>query len=209
LWGGGDDLDLDSIGPVSYNCGLLERGCTVKICVESIPSEGLHLSYELSPTEWDLEDKGCCLLEPVHIVLDAVKHGETEVYISGALSAKIQVECSRCVKAIPLPIQSDFHLEYLPAPTAFSAGEAALSPDALDLNYYEGEEIDLDHEMMGQCLLAIPMHALCQPDCQGLCPHCGEDLNEVNCQCRFEPLDMRWAALKNFKYKEADAKSKT
>lgn len=182
----------------------------MKIQVQDIPPEGLHLSYAVEPTEWDLAEKGHTLLESAHIVLDALKHGEGEVYLAGELSAQIQGECSRCVKPITLPIQSSFHLEYLPAPR-FSTNEMALSSDALDLNFYQGDEIDIDDEMMGQCLLAVPMHPLCQPNCQGLCPQCGEDLNQVNCQCYSEPVDFRWAALKNFKYKykEPHAKSKT
>lgn len=181
----------------------------MKIIAQDIPSEGLHLSYELSPTEWDLEDKGHRLLEPVRIVLDVLLHGESEIYVSGELSAQVQGECSRCVKSITLSIQSDFHLEYLPSPTAFSTCELALSPEMLDLNFYYGDEIDLDPEIMGQCLLAVPMHALCQPDCRGLCSDCGVELNKANCDCHFEPVDSRWAALKNFTDKETDAKSKT
>ncbi len=181
----------------------------MKIQVQDIPSEGLHLSYEVGPTEWDLEAKGHSLLEPAHVVLEVLKQGEGEVYISGALSARVQGECSRCVNPIPLPIQSRFHLEYVPSPGKFSTGEVVLSPDALDLNFYQGDEIDVDDEMMGQCLLAVPMHVLCQPDCRGLCPQCGEDLNRRRCQCRYEPIDLRWAALKKFKYKETNAKSKT
>lgn len=181
----------------------------MKIQVQEIPSEGLHLSYLVEPTEWDLEERGHTLLEPAHIVLDALKHGEGEVYLAGELSARIQGACSRCMKSITLPIQSSFHLEYLPTPRKLSTNEVALSADALDLNFYQGDEINIDDEMMGQCLLAVPMHPLCQPDCQGLCPQCGEDLNQMNCQCRSEPVDFRWSALKNFKYKEPHAKSKT
>jgi len=182
----------------------------MKIQVQDIPSEGLHLSYGMGLQEWDIAYTGYYrLLEPVRIVVDVIKHGEGEVYVSGALSAKIEAECARCIKHIALPIHSDFHLEYLPASGDVSSGELALSPEAMDLNYYEGDEIDLDREMIGQCSLAIPMHALCRKDCRGLCPHCGEDLNKVNCQCHFEPTDMRWAALKHFKYKEPNAKSKT
>ena len=142
----------------------------MKIQVQEVPPEGLRLSYELGPKDWDLEGKGYALLEPVQIVLNVLKHGEGEVYLSGTLSARVQGECGRCTESFGFPILSNFHLDYIPSPKKFPAGEVALSPDGLDLNFYEGDEIDIDHEIMGQCLLAIPMHALCQPDCRGLCP---------------------------------------
>ncbi len=181
----------------------------MKIQVQEIPSEGLRLSYQLSPAAWDLEEKGHALLEPAQVVLHVLKHGEGEVYISGTLSARIQSECSRCPESFDLPILSNFHLDYVPSPNKFPAGEVALSSDALDLNFYEGDEINVDEEIMGQCLLAVPMHSLCQTDCQGLCAQCGVDLNKSSCQCHSEPVDFRWAALEKFKYKENNAKSKT
>lgn len=181
----------------------------MNIQVQEIPLEGLHLSYEVSPLVWNSEEKGHSLLEPVRIVLDVLKHGEGEVYISGTLSTRVQGECSRCTETLDFPILSRFHLDYVPSPDTFSAGEVALSSDALDLNYYEGDEINVDEEIRGQCLLAVPMHLLCQANCRGLCPQCGVDLNKGSCQCHSEPVDLRWAALEKFKYKENNAKSKT
>jgi uncharacterized protein len=187
----------------------MDRVSTMKIQVQDIPSEGLHLSYEVDPAEWDLKEKGHSLLDPAQVVLDVLRQGEGDVYVSGELSAQVQGECSRCVKPIALPIQSRFDLEYLPSPREFSTAEVSLSSHALDLNFYQGDEIDVDDELMGQCLLAVPMYALCQSECRGLCPQCGVNLNKVNCQCHSEPVDLRWAALNNFKYKENNAKSKT
>jgi uncharacterized protein len=44
-------------------------------------------------------------------------------------------------------------------------------------------------------LLSVPMQALCQPDCKGLCPTCGADWNEGPCDCPSEEVDPRWAGL--------------
>jgi uncharacterized protein len=42
--------------------------------------------------------------------------------------------------------------------------------------------------------LAAPLHVLCRPDCRGLCPTCGQNLNEEPCSCQPEP-DPRWSVL--------------
>ena len=44
-------------------------------------------------------------------------------------------------------------------------------------------------------LLELPLAPLCRPDCAGLCPTCGADLNEGPCACPPAEGDPRWAAL--------------
>ncbi|MFO7841307.1 MAG: DUF177 domain-containing protein, partial [Fidelibacterota bacterium] len=40
---------------------------------------------------------------------------------------------------------------------------------------------------------------LCSPDCKGLCPICGANLNHMNCSCKTENYDPRWDKLKELK----------
>ena len=48
-------------------------------------------------------------------------------------------------------------------------------------------------------MLALPDKILCRPDCAGLCPVCGLDLNvEPHVHDEAEP-DSRWAALAELK----------
>ena len=46
-----------------------------------------------------------------------------------------------------------------------------------------------------QWLLDVPGYALCREDCKGLCPTCGADLNEGECECP-PAADSRWDALR-------------
>jgi uncharacterized protein len=47
-----------------------------------------------------------------------------------------------------------------------------------------------------QVLLSLPSRTLCQPDCKGLCPRCGQNLNQATCNCNSaEQHDPRWKAL--------------
>jgi uncharacterized protein len=47
-----------------------------------------------------------------------------------------------------------------------------------------------------QSWLAIPMKPLCTPNCQGLCPQCGVNLNIESCTCEKTSIDPRLAVLK-------------
>ncbi len=42
--------------------------------------------------------------------------------------------------------------------------------------------IDLEPLIREYFLVEIPISALCKPDCKGLCPICGEDLNQRTCE---------------------------
>jgi uncharacterized protein len=58
----------------------------------------------------------------------------------------------------------------------------------------DDDTIDLGPLMRDAIVLELPATPLCRPDCRGLCPHCGADLNEGACDC-VAPPDPRWANL--------------
>ena len=53
---------------------------------------------------------------------------------------------------------------------------------------------DLDEILTTAFVLQMDSKLLCKPDCKGLCPRCGKNLNEGSCSCRPE-TDPRWAVL--------------
>ncbi|MFL5899609.1 MAG: YceD family protein [Solirubrobacterales bacterium] len=73
--------------------------------------------------------------------------------------------------------------------------EELLSP------YVEDEELDLGRWAHDAAVLAIPARFLCREDCAGLCPACGESLNDADPadhehETAFDP---RWAKLRELK----------
>ncbi len=69
-----------------------------------------------------------------------------------------------------------------------------------DLCYYvepiHDEYIDLTEPVREDILLAFPQRSLCKPDCLGLCPRCGQNLNVRPCGCDREDGDASpWHAL--------------
>lgn len=170
----------------------------MEIKVQDIPPEGRLLSYEEDPAKWGLSEKGLRVEGLIHVLLKLMKHNQAEVYIRGSLSANILSECGRCLKRFSEPFQSDFHLDYVPLQTTPTEEERELLRDDLDLHFYKGESIETNEIVQGQLYLAAPMRPLCDPDCRGLCPHCGEDLNLKQCACPVAPSDARMIKLKDF-----------
>ena len=59
----------------------------------------------------------------------------------------------------------------------------------------EGDSADLDDIVRTVFVLNLDSKLLCKEDCKGLCPQCGNNLNDGPFNCRKE-LDPRFAALK-------------
>jgi uncharacterized protein len=77
----------------------------------------------------------------------------------------------------------------------------ATSPDSDELAtpYLVDDRLDLSAWARDALILALPGKILCRPDCAGLCPVCGKDLNrEPHEHGEAEP-DSRWAALADLK----------
>ena len=85
----------------------------------------------------------------------------------------------------------------LPADDAPAEGRAE-AEDA-GLIGFRGEEIDLTEGIQEQVVLNLPMRPLCREDCKGLCAACGADLNLGECNCRRQPPDGPFAALRHLR----------
>ena len=85
--------------------------------------------------------------------------------------------------------------EVRPADADAVTGERSITPDDTEIGYYEKSGLLLEDVLREQVLLSLPDRALCKPDCKGLCPRCGQNLNQEACSCDAAPVDTRWSAL--------------
>jgi uncharacterized protein len=109
------------------------------------------------------------------------------ILAQGILGAGMPAECTRCLASFILAFQIEFSDLFLyPRP--------ANSTDPYFV--HETGIIDLTPILREEGILAIPIQALCRPDCKGLCSHCGQDLNVAGCDCRTEQVDPRLAGLR-------------
>ena len=64
-----------------------------------------------------------------------------------------------------------------------------------DFILLEDSKLDMDELVVSDILLELPLKILCKDDCKGLCPICGQNLNEKVCSCKDKQLDPRLEAL--------------
>jgi uncharacterized protein len=109
--------------------------------------------------------------------------------VRGTVESQLGLECVRCLEPFALPITLE--LEEI-----FQLPGAGPRPDVL---YAVGDDswLDLAPLLREQAWVAIPMKPLCRPDCKGLCPQCGANLNLESCTCERARIDPRLSVLKD------------
>ena len=104
----------------------------------------------------------------------------------------INLECVRCLTSFQQTLNINFTELY-----AFSQRYVTDS----GLIMPETGIIDISPVLRDYILLEIPISPLCRPDCKGLCPICGNNLNESTCYHEEETGDPRLASLKSLLHK--------
>lgn len=122
------------------------------------------------------------------------------ILVTGRLRTVVELACDRCLEPFTMPVEMDLEEEFRPTidigtGAAIPVIEEEVGQGTID----EHHLLDLAEVVRQGLLLAIPTHPLCRPDCAGLCPECGQNLNEGPCQCQHRVEDPRWAALKDLR----------
>jgi uncharacterized protein len=154
-------------------------------------------AYDVDSLPLDEED--VWLTEPAE-VRGRIKRSGEEVELRGELHAKIEGMCSRCLKPVELPIDTEFAERFVPAVSWRAEEQHELQEEDLNLAVFDGEAIELNDLVREEILLAMPGQILCRADCKGLCSTCGIDRNAGSCQCADAAGDSRWEELKNLRF---------
>ena len=121
--------------------------------------------------------------------------------LSGRMDATVQIPCDRCLEPVDVPfsitIDKEVPLGELSAETESDSDEAASYID-------EDRLLDVDRLIYNELLVNWPAKVLCRPDCKGICPKCGTNLNFAACDCEQGELDPRMAQFQDVfhKFKE-------
>jgi len=151
--------------------------------IKDIPPEGITI--EFAHNKLDLFDSGTASTVFTSVLGIKPVGGEL-LHLEGHVQADTVLECSRCLNIFPYHIETELCIDLAPANTLGTAHEHELGPSELDMEFYQGDEIDPLAFVKEQLLINIPMVPLHHPDCKGLCPVCGKDLNEGICGCRMD-----------------------
>jgi uncharacterized protein len=117
------------------------------------------------------------------------------IWVSAALETDDWVECSRCLEEFSEAIQFTIEEDTFPLGEPEGGRLEILDNTGEGLRIDENHILDLTDAVSQYAALSVPMNPICRPDCKGICPVCGADLNESNCQCDIVVRDIRWGEL--------------
>jgi len=167
--------------------------------LSNIPAEGLEVHEDLKPGEVHLEgEESFTLLEGGRLDCRLDRGDDQSVHVRGRLSAKLELQCGRCLEAFPFAVDQDLDLFYLPHRAEDGEeeeDEVELADRDMVVAYYRGERLDLGEMIREQFFLGIPMKRLCREGCAGICPTCGANRNARPCQCPPVEAGIRLADL--------------
>lgn len=172
-----------------------DRGTAMQLDLTRYREPLSHFSRTFKPEEAAQEGDEYRIVTPVELDFDVHKDKE-KFRLEGRARTELELSCSRCLEPFRMPVDAEFDLRFLPASEMPTEDEREMQEEDVDSSYYRDDQIDLNELLREQFYLALPMKPLCAPDCRGLCPQCGTNLNTSSCGCESRWEDPRLAPLK-------------
>ncbi|RLT26808.1 MAG: DUF177 domain-containing protein [Chloroflexi bacterium] len=92
------------------------------------------------------------------------------------LITRPHLTCSRCLEEFDQPLAISLDEEFVPQQDPASGHPVEAEID--DFRIDEHNELDLSEAVRQYETAALPLQPVCRDDCAGLCPECGQNLNE-------------------------------
>ena len=126
-------------------------------------------------------------LTKVELELAAQFH-KPNVHVSGEIICHVDGFCDKCLNKTSRKVTLDFDQIFYKD-----------SADEEDAYVYTDSMLDITKAISDEIALSLPTSWLCKPDCKGLCPKCGVNLNEQQCDCDVT-RENAFSVLKNIKF---------
>jgi uncharacterized protein len=164
----------------------------MKVDLRVITPEGCDMTFSEIAEDLELAADGFEFPDPIEVKLSATKSGD-EIVFQGRVSSPVEMECARCLEmfesAIKPKIQFVIQLLEINEPQPSEDDDFVILPKTTG-------EYDISQRVREAIMLELPLKPLCSEDCKGLCPMCGTNLNEDECDCTPDKTDERWDSLK-------------
>ncbi len=160
----------------------------LRIDLAEVRAGAIETPGQIDPSDPLFEGEGIALAAPLRVEGRFSRAGEGKYFWHARMDAVLRLECRRCLTPVDVPVTQKLELLF------------AVEQDGLDddVGCYtipdRARELDLRDALREELVLATPQFVECRPDCRGLCPDCGANLNAGPCGCR-PKRDPRWEAL--------------
>lgn len=148
--------------------------------IAKTPGSWMHIECRMNPADLGERIEGLGFVGEIVLRARASNIDKGLIELSGKVGATLETQCARCLLEVPVSIDADFSEKF----ARFSESDDA------EVYVFSEDMLELDDLIMDYLLLNAPMRSLCSPDCKGLCPSCGSNLNYTQCNCLLEGEDV-------------------
>lgn len=129
--------------------------------IAAIPEEGLRVTASLDPEHLALATADVRFPAPLEAAA-RFSRCEEDLLVEVEVDGTAEYVCGRCLQSFRQPYHGAFHLE---------------------VEIQGRRRVDVADEIRQEILLSYPWKVVCREHCRGLCPRCGQDLNQGACAC--------------------------
>ncbi|HYE80541.1 MAG TPA: DUF177 domain-containing protein [Clostridia bacterium] len=151
-------------------------------------SEGLRENFDITATIDDSTIEFCGeklnIVSPVKVKGSAVNY-EGKINVDLVITARIERICSRCLESFKEDVEAASNYVFV----------KEARDDKEDYYICKNDKVDITDLVLGDIAAKLAMKPLCNENCKGLCPICGKNKNNIDCQCKSEEIDPRMQAL--------------
>ena len=149
--------------------------------------EGSKKAFEYSFSMSDIDISGVYpFVSPIMVKGEALNRAGL-VDVNFDVSFTYNRPCDRCFKDVSRELNYQFNHRLV---------DSLQGDDNDDYIEVPDYTLDVDNCVQTDIILNLPVKFLCKADCKGICPKCGKDLNDGECDCQAEEIDPRLEVLK-------------
>ncbi len=150
----------------------------------------ISVSVETDLTQVEVSKDVCEIVRKTPVSFTFTNVGKNKALIEGNAELVFAMNCDRCLKPVEYKMPLHFSREVV------SDSEQPLE-DNEEQGFMEGDKLKVEELLLDEIMINWPMKVLCKPDCKGICPKCGKDLNTGDCGCDTFVPDPRMAVIKD------------
>ena len=125
-------------------------------------NKSLVLEEEINPEDLDIDIGMMHFPDPLKLRVEAWK-SQDDLTVDAHIEGERSFACSLCLEEFNNLFEKDFTLHY---------------------DIKGRDSVLIDQDVRDEIILEHPIRILCSPQCRGLCPFCGVNLNQEACDCK-------------------------
>ena len=152
-------------------------------------ARNVGMRYHYVIDEPAIEDETVVCVEAIEGFIDFANTG-LAIVARGEFHTAVQLECSRCLKvfaaSITARIEELFPIAAQVEGEPVQEEESGLPEEDEIRSIFVNNILELTELIRQSLIIDLPIRPLCREACKGLCPTCGQNLNDGQCDCKPE-----------------------